>query len=61
MMQMPAHQPLLNLTTHINLVTDVDWNQVQRSEVQNSNASTSGWHLLHIVAADWDTLLITRH
>ena len=42
MMQMPAHQPLLHLTRHMSFVTDVDWNQVQRSEVQTINASTSG-------------------
>jgi len=38
---------------HRNLVTDVDWNQMQRSQVR-INASTSGWHLLHMVAADWE-------
>ncbi|DBB13983.1 TPA: hypothetical protein ACH3X3_000958 [Trebouxia sp. C0006] len=41
-LKIPAHQALLHLTRHTSLVTDVDWNKVQRSLVQNSNASTTG-------------------
>ena len=63
MMQIPAHQPLLQLTRHTKLVTDVGWNQ--RPNVQNINASTTGrlicWPLLHMVAVDWDNMVSKHH
>ena len=40
MMQIPAHQALLHLTRDTSFVTDVDWNKVQKADVQNINAST---------------------
>ena len=40
MMQIPAHQPLLHLIQHTSFVTDVDWNTVQKTDVQNIDAST---------------------
>ncbi len=60
MMQITPHQPLRHLTWHTSLVTDVDWNKVQKTDAQNINASTSGWYLLRMVA-DWDILLIKHH
>ncbi len=41
-MQIPAHQPLHHLDRHTSLVTNVDWNKVQKKDVHNINASTSG-------------------
>jgi len=40
-MQIQAHQPLLHLTRHTSLVTDMDWNKVQKTNVLNINASTN--------------------
>ena len=40
MMQIPAHQALLHLTQHKSFVTDVDWNKVPKTDVQNINAGT---------------------
>ncbi len=53
MLQILAYQPLLHLTRHTNLVTDADWNQVQRSDVHNTKASTTDHHQLMVeYAAD---------
>ena len=40
-MQIPAHQALHHLTRHTSLVTDVDWNKLQKTHVQ-----TCVWWLL---------------
>ena len=31
------------------------------SAVQNINASTTGWYLLRMMAADWDNMVIKHH
>ena len=59
------YQPLLHLIRHTKLATDANWNQLQRSDVQNINKSITGclvcWPLLHMVAVDYDKLINKHH